>query len=107
MYDETPDPRLPRDPAGLGDGARAFARELRLGLMREHLDAPAPAAEAGTPDAADPLCDSAAAFEAFAASAAALDAWHAGGRRGPRPPGRLRRYVPPDLAPRSGCSRLR
>ncbi|MFB7177379.1 phospholipase D family protein [Streptomyces sp. NPDC056257] len=99
VYDETPDPRLPRDPAGLGDGARAFARELRLELMREHLDASAPAAGAGTPDAADPLCDPAAAFEAFAASAAALDAWHAGGRRGHRPPGRLRRYVPPDLGP--------
>ncbi|MFE9931145.1 phospholipase D family protein [Streptomyces sp. NPDC005533] len=99
VYDETPAPRLPRDPAGLGDGARAFARALRLGLMREHLDAPTESAGAGTPDAADPLCDPVAAFEAFAASAAALDAWHAGGRRGPRPPGRLRRYVPPDLAP--------
>ncbi|WP_405832937.1 MULTISPECIES: phospholipase D family protein [unclassified Streptomyces] len=102
VYDEAPDPRLPRDPGGLGDGARAFARELRLELMREHLDALDPREDPGVPgsagrEAAGALCDPAAAFEAFAASAAALDAWHAGGRRGPRPPGRLRRYVPPDL----------
>ncbi|MCX5175660.1 phospholipase D family protein [Streptomyces virginiae] len=88
VYDECPDPRAPADPGGLGDGARAFARELRLELMREHVEA----------GAADELCDPVAAFDAFAESAAVLDAWHAGGRRGPRPPGRLRRYVPPDLA---------
>ena len=29
--------------------------------------------------------------------AAALDAWHAGGQVGPRPPGRLRRLQPPEL----------
>jgi hypothetical protein len=38
-------------------------------------------------------------FEAFAASAERLDAWHAGGRRGARPPGRLRRVPIPRLGP--------
>ena len=37
-------------------------------------------------------------FETFAKTAAALDDWHAGGRRGPRPSGRLRRMGPPDLS---------
>ncbi|WP_219996442.1 hypothetical protein [Nocardioides humi] len=36
-------------------------------------------------------------FARYAEHAAALDAWHAGGRRGPRPPGRLRRIAPPAL----------
>ncbi|MFD9481860.1 phospholipase D family protein [Streptomyces nojiriensis] len=88
VYDEHPDPRRPADPGGLGDGARAFARKLRLELMCEHT-------EAGS---ADGLCDPESAFDAFAASAAALDAWYSGGRPGPRPPGRLRRYEPPELA---------
>ncbi|MFG2988902.1 phospholipase D family protein [Streptomyces sp. NPDC048257] len=88
VYDERTDPRRPADPGGLGDGARAFARELRLELMGEHTDA----------GATDALCDPVSAFDAFVESAAALDAWHGGGCRGPRPPGRLRRYVPPDLA---------
>ncbi|MEU6945565.1 phospholipase D-like domain-containing protein [Streptomyces sp. NPDC046316] len=96
VVDESLDPRQPRDPGGLGDGARVFARELRLELMREHLDEEGTArqrAEAG-PDA---LCDPAIAFDAFAEAADALDAWHARGRRGPRPAGRLRRYAVPDL----------
>ena len=38
VLDETRDGREPADPAGLGDGARRFARDLRLALMREHLD---------------------------------------------------------------------
>ncbi|GAA2648697.1 phospholipase D-like domain-containing protein [Streptomyces spororaveus] len=87
VYDERTDPRSPVDPGGLGDGARVFARELRLELMAEHTDA----------GAADALCDPVSAFDLFAESAAALDAWHEGGRQGPRPPGRLRRYVPPEL----------
>ncbi|MEE4546343.1 phospholipase D family protein [Streptomyces sp. V4-01] len=87
VLDETADPREPRDPGGLRDGARAFARDLRLELGAEHLDLPEPGA----------LCDPRAAFRAFAESAAALDAWHRGGRRGSRPPGRLRAYPTPVL----------
>ena len=38
VLDDTRDPRAPRDPGGLGDGARTYARDLRLQLLREHLD---------------------------------------------------------------------
>ncbi|MGR4880207.1 phospholipase D family protein [Streptomyces sp. LARHCF249] len=90
VLDQSRDPREPSDPGGLGDGARVFARELRLELMREHLDV-RDGAEQGA------LCDPVSAFDAFAEAADALDAWHEAGGRGARPPGRLRRYVPPDL----------
>lgn len=93
VLDQSPDPRRPADPGGLGDGARVFARELRLELMREHLDAQDGAGKR----AQDTLCDPMTAFDAFGEAADALDAWHESGCRGPRPPGRLRRYVPPDL----------
>lgn len=94
VLDETTDPREPRDPGGLGDGARSFARNLRLELAREHLDLETPRA----PHAPDPLCDPVTAFDAFAAGAAELDAWHDNGHSGPRPPGRLRTYRPPSLS---------
>ncbi|TQK50129.1 phosphatidylserine/phosphatidylglycerophosphate/cardiolipin synthase-like enzyme [Streptomyces sp. SLBN-118] len=94
VLDGTRDPWEPRDPGGLGDGARTFARNLRLELSREHLDR-------GETDAAhtpDVLCDPGSAFDAFAETAAALDSWCDRGQRGPRPPGRLRTYHPPRLS---------
>jgi phosphatidylserine/phosphatidylglycerophosphate/cardiolipin synthase-like enzyme len=73
-----------------GDGARKFARELRLELAREHLDR-APG------DDAD-LIDPGTAFAAFADCAASLQRWYDSGRSGPRPPGRLRPYLLPTLS---------
>jgi phosphatidylserine/phosphatidylglycerophosphate/cardiolipin synthase-like enzyme len=86
VIDATPDARAPADPGGLGDGARRLARETRLRLWREHL---------GRTDGDDAdLLDPAGAFAALSASAAALDGWHRNGKRGPRPPGHLRRHDP-------------
>ncbi|MFC4036631.1 phospholipase D family protein [Streptomyces polygonati] len=96
VLDDRPDPREPRDPGGLGDGARVFARALRLELGAEHLDCDDP----------DALLDPAAAFRAFARSAAALDTWHRGGRSGPRPPGRLRPYPTPELSRAASAAAL-
>jgi phosphatidylserine/phosphatidylglycerophosphate/cardiolipin synthase-like enzyme len=89
VLDAVRDEREPADPGGHGDGARRFARELRLELLREHLDR-----QAG--DDAD-LLDPGDAVRAADAVADALDAWHAGGRVGPRPPGRLRHHRPERL----------
>jgi phosphatidylserine/phosphatidylglycerophosphate/cardiolipin synthase-like enzyme len=85
VLDEEPDQREPVDPGGLGDGARRFARELRLALMREHLDL--------SPGEDDVLLDPADAFEAVVASAQRLEDWYTGGKVGPRPPGRLRPHT--------------
>lgn len=82
VLDDTPDGRSPRDPAGLGDEARRYARELRLTLAREHLDR--------ADDDDGDLLDPRSAFDAFARSALTLQDWYDAGRRGPRPPGRLR-----------------
>ncbi|MGY1740387.1 MULTISPECIES: phospholipase D family protein [unclassified Blastococcus] len=86
VLDTTRDEREPRDPAGTGDGARVFARDLRLRLGREHTDR----APDGSEDA--DLLDPAAFVATLEAAAETLDAWHAGGRVGPRPRGRLRRH---------------
>jgi phosphatidylserine/phosphatidylglycerophosphate/cardiolipin synthase-like enzyme len=95
VLDDTRDDRAPRDPAGLGDGARVFARDLRLKLLREHLDRPAGVSPDFSQD--EDLVDPATLIETLRASADALQAWHDGGRVGERPPGRLRPHRPERL----------
>jgi phosphatidylserine/phosphatidylglycerophosphate/cardiolipin synthase-like enzyme len=82
VLDDERDDRAPLDPAGLGDGARKFARDLRLQLWREHLGR----AEGDDRDLLDP--DEA--VVRFRETAAALERWHRDGTRGERPPGRVR-----------------
>jgi phosphatidylserine/phosphatidylglycerophosphate/cardiolipin synthase-like enzyme len=91
VLDTTRDDRQPRDPTGTGDGARRLPRELRLALGREHLDL-----DAGGADD-ELLLDPDRFVATLDERAAALDAWHAGGRRAPRPPGRLRPHRAPGL----------
>lgn len=73
------------------DDTGEFARDLRLRLLREHLDRPAD----GSAD--DGLVDPATAVTAIEASAQALEDWHTTGRKGARPPGRLRPHDPAKL----------
>ena len=86
VLDSTRDEREPRDPARTGEGARTFARDLRLALAREHLDLAAD----GSQD--DLVLDPQRFVDLIVERAAALDAWHDGGRKGLRPPGRLREH---------------
>jgi phosphatidylserine/phosphatidylglycerophosphate/cardiolipin synthase-like enzyme len=79
-----------------------FARTLRLRLVAEHLDrdvddSPGADQEERLLEAVGDCLEPEAMFDAFEKSAEALDAWHAGGGVGPRPPGRLRRMQPPRL----------
>jgi len=87
VLDGTRDGREPVDPAGAGDGARVYARELRLRLMAEHLDR----------DSTGGLVDPDGAVRAVEEAADRLDGWYAAGQKGPRPPGRLRQHRPERL----------
>jgi hypothetical protein len=78
----------PAGAAAMPTGAGPYPRALRIALAREHLGAAAEAAEDPGPGT----------FAAFRRAAAALDAWHAAGRRGPRPPGQLRSYPAPQMS---------
>ncbi len=66
------------------DSEGSFARDLRLRLLREHLDR----AEDGSEDRG--LADPVSAVEEIVSAAEALGDWYTSGRKGPRPPGRLR-----------------
>ncbi|MDT5033896.1 MAG: hypothetical protein QOC94_4067 [Actinoplanes sp.] len=87
VFDATRDERAPVDPAGLGDGARHFPRELRLALLREHLDK--------TDD--HHLLHPDDCVREIVATAEALRDWHRAGRTGTRPPGRLVPHETKDL----------
>ena len=63
-----------------------FARDLRLRLCREHLDR--------DPDDVADLLDPRDVFAAFRRQAQQLAAWHEGGERGQRPPGRVLPHRP-------------
>jgi len=89
VVDEHLDLREPRILDRFEDGARNFARGLRLRLAREHLDR----ADGDDADLIDPVS----AFRAFADSAARLQSWHDEGRADGRPPGRLRPYATPTM----------
>ncbi|GFG55060.1 phospholipase [Mycolicibacterium agri] len=73
------------------DETGEFARDLRVRLLREHLDLAADGSED------DGIVDPDTVVDAVAASAQALEQWHASGGRGPRPPGRLRPHRPEKL----------
>lgn len=85
VLDATQDEREPRDPAGYGEGARTFARDLRLMLWREHL---------GEDVADEDMLDPARGFELWRERADALQRWHSSGRAGARPPGQARPHDP-------------
>ena len=80
-----------------------YALDLRLTLAAEHLDRLDEVASGELREVMADCVDPAGLYDAYAASAARLEAWHEGGRVGERPPGRLR---PIPLPPLSKPARL-
>jgi phosphatidylserine/phosphatidylglycerophosphate/cardiolipin synthase-like enzyme len=80
-----------------------YARDLRLTLAAEHLDRLGEVEQRGLHEVMADCVEPAGLFDAYAESAARLEAWHRGGRSGDRPPGRLRPIPLPSL---STASRL-
>jgi phosphatidylserine/phosphatidylglycerophosphate/cardiolipin synthase-like enzyme len=84
-------------------GPSPYARRLRLTLAAEHLDRLtfeelAEGVDDARLEAVMSDCIEAPdIFDRFAEAADALERWHASGRVGPRPPGRLRRLPDPSL----------
>jgi phosphatidylserine/phosphatidylglycerophosphate/cardiolipin synthase-like enzyme len=74
-----------------------YARELRLTLAAEHLDRLGVVGDRGLEETMADCADPADMFDVYAAHADRLEAWHAAGRTGERPPGRLRRLPLPAL----------
>jgi phosphatidylserine/phosphatidylglycerophosphate/cardiolipin synthase-like enzyme len=77
-----------------------YARDLRLTLAAEHLDRLSDVGSDGLEETMGDCLDPSGMFEAYAEHAARLDAWHAAGRTGERPPGRLRTLPLPPLTSR-------
>ncbi|MGH3445580.1 MAG: phospholipase D family protein, partial [Nocardioidaceae bacterium] len=75
-----------------------YARNLRLTLAAEHLDRLPDVADRGLPEVMADCVEPAGMYDAYAAAAARLQAWHDAGRVGERPSGRLRPLPVPDLA---------
>ncbi|WP_370509827.1 phospholipase D family protein [Mycobacterium sp. SA01] len=74
------------------DSEGTFARDLRLRLLREHLDRPADGSQDGN------LTDPVTAIRDITAAAEALEGWYQSGCQGERPPGRLRPHRPERLS---------
>ena len=77
------------------DDHSPYARRLRLTLAAEHLDREVD--DDSLLDVMADCVDATGIFAAYDEAASRLDAWHDGGRVGPRPAGRLRRLPLPDL----------
>ena len=87
---------------GLDEHLREVASSLQSWVNDQRQNAgplDRPAFEEDSEDAMSDCIEPAGMFAAYAECAAALDGWYAGGRAGPRPPGRLRRLEPPELGP--------